>query len=453
MNSSQRISQFVYNALLLAASPILLLYLAQRFLSGKSRLGWRERWGEIPVLFNRHAHSKPRIWIHAVSAGEVVAAVPIIRELRALAPGFDLFLSVITPAGHEIATQQTSGLVDGIFFLPFDLPWVVGSVVKKIRPELFISLESELWPNLLQELKSIGAMTAMANGRISERSFERSSRYASWLFKWMLSNMDRALVQSSADAERIGQLAGGFADPLRVQVVGNSKFDQAITLLSPEEVGNLKLRMGFQDSSPIFIAGSVRSPEEEQIVLLAYIEMRNRFPDLCLLIAPRQIERAEELWKTMKSLGLNPVRRTQLVAKDSEFVRHLILDTIGELADLYSIATFAFVGNSFEPVVKGGGQNLIQPLAHGKPVLFGPRHATIRSEVALVLDAGVGFLVKDGKALAKEGIRLLEGEEKRNEIGRRALELIASNRGVSKKYAALAVELLPKTTAIRSETS
>ncbi len=431
-----------YNLLLIIASPIILIYLLQRYLSGKSRQGWSERWGVLPEKLTLKPGSGRRIWIHAVSAGETVAAVPIIKELREALPDCEILLSVITPAGHEIAAQQQSSLFDGIFFAPFDFPHVVKKIVKTVRPDIFVSMESELWPNLLFELKRSGVKTAMANGRISEKSFQRSSKYASWLYRWALSNMDRLLVQSEADAERIITLGGELNDPGRVQVIGNSKFDQEVAKLSSSEASDLRRSVGFPEEAPIFVAGSSRSQEEELIVIEAYKLMQERFPELCLLIAPRQIDRATELEVAMKAAGLEPVRKTQVSKSPNLEVRQLILDTMGELANMYALATFAFVGNSFDPVVKGGGQNLLQPLAHGKPVLFGPKHATIRSEVALVLQAGVGFQVNDVKELADEGIRLLENEERCNEISVKALALIAAQQGVSKRYAALIAELL-----------
>jgi 3-deoxy-D-manno-octulosonic-acid transferase len=159
-----------------------------------------------------------------------------------------------------------------------------------------------------------------------------------------------------------------------------------------------------------------------------------QFPDLCLIVAPRQIERSASLLTAMQQVGLNPVLRTKVDASTGP-VRHLILDTMGELANVYAVATFAFVGNSFDPVVKGGGQNLLQPLAHGKPVLFGPRIATIRSEAELVLEAGVGFQVANGAELAEKAARLLGDNDLVMCIQTDALALIAGNRGVSARYA------------------
>jgi 3-deoxy-D-manno-octulosonic-acid transferase len=366
-----------------------------------------------------------------------VAAVPILRELRLRLPDAEILFSTITPAGHEMAEQQALPYIDGLFYFPFDLPWVARRVVRLIRPAVFVSLESEMWPNLLHELKRQGAVTVLVNGRISEKNFKRvQGRAGGWLYRWMLSNMDQLLMQSVRDAERIGALGAGQD----VAVLGNSKFDQEIARLTPEQTRTLRRELLLPDAAPVFVAGSTRSSEEEAEVVRAYKIMREQIPALCLLIAPRQIERAGELAEAMRAAGLNPVRRTQSTTAQAP-VAHLILDTIGELARMYAVAAIVFVGNSFAPVNKGGGQNLLQPLAHGKPVLFGPLTATIRSEVALATEAGVGFEVADGAALAKQGLRLLTDADLRCEIEQKALGLISANRGVSARYAEAVVAM------------
>ena len=379
------------------------------------------------------APQRPRIWIHAVSAGEVVAAVPILRELRHRLPDYEIVFSVITPAGHEMAEQQALPYADTLFYFPFDLPWIVRRVVRQIRPQVFVSLESEMWPNLLHELKRQGAQTVLVNGRISEKNFERSQRFGKGLYRWMISNMDRLLMQSAADASRIRTLSG-VQDTGRIAVIGNSKFDQEIGRLDAEQVKELRRRLKLPDTAPVFVAGSTRSPEEETEVIAAYKTLRHEMPDLCLVIAPRQITRAEELSTALQSAGFTAVRRSQIDGVAMP-VQQLILDTMGELANVYALADIAFVGNSFPPVVKGGGQNLLQPLAHGKPVLVGPLTASIRSEVALAREAGVAFVVESGAELAREGMHLLRSAHLREEISARALDLIAANRGVSARYA------------------
>ncbi len=422
-------------------SPFVSAYMLNRYTSGKSRDGWHERWGHLPDALVRREGGKPRVWIHAVSAGEVVAAVPILRELRPLLPNHELLLSVITPAGREMAEKQAAPYVDGIFYSPFDLPWSVRRAVGKIHPDVFVSLESELWPNLLHDMKRIKAATVMVNGRISDKNFRRVQRAGGWLFRWMLSNMDRLLMQSALDAQRIREI-GKITEPGRVAVVGNSKFDQEIPRLSPTAVQTLRRTLHLPPDAPVFVAGSTRSPEEEAIVIESYLAMRHQNPDLCLLIAPRQIDRGEELASAMRAAGLEPVRKTELTSALNSVspaavceVRHLILDTMGELASVYAVATVVFVGNSFAPVNSGGGQNLLQPLAHGKPVLFGPLTATTRAEAALTIEAGVGFRVENAAELAREGLRLLHDPSLCDEIASHALDLIAANQGVSVRYA------------------
>ena len=416
----------------------------------------------MPTALHSGSGSRPRIWVHAVSAGEVVAAVPILRELRELLPTHDLLFSTTTPAGHEMAEQQAKAYIDGLFYSPFDLPWVTRRVVETIRPQVFVSLESELWPNLLHELKRQGCRTVMVNGRISEQSYRRSRKFAHSLFRWMLGNMDRLLMQSAPDAQRILEL-GQLNAPDKIMVVGNSKFDQKIARLDEEQCRELRRNLHLPETAPVFVAGSTRSAEEEAQVIAAYQTMLAQVPDLCLIIAPRQIDRAPELAAAMQSAGLSPVLRSEMQEKKKRRkeeektgesqssteraehlipnTQHLILNTMGELADVYAVATIAFVGNSFAPVVKGGGQNLLQPLAHGKPVLFGPRIVTIRAEALLAIEAGVGFKVADAEELAQRGLALLMDTKLRVEIAVRAIDLIAANQGVSRRYAEMVADM------------
>jgi 3-deoxy-D-manno-octulosonic-acid transferase len=422
-----------YNLALAVGSPLVAAYLMNRYATGKSRPGWRERWGELPQGIATGANSARQVWVHAVSAGEVVAATPILRELRACLPTHRLLLSVITPAGYEMACQQAMPFVDGLFYFPFDLPWVARHVVRQIQPAVFVTMESELWPNLLHELKRSGTRTVMVNGRISERNFARVQRYARGLFRWMLSNVDRLLMQSAGDALRVRDL-GGISDPGRVVVIGNSKFDQDLPPMSADEVDGYRASLRLPPGGRVLLAGSTRSRDEEAVVISAYERMRDEMPDLCLIIAPRHIERAAEVEQHLQQHGLSPVRRTQLSDANST-TRHLVLDTMGELARLYSVADVTFVGNSFPPVNKGGGQNLLQPLAQGKPVLVGPETATIRAELALAKDHGVCFQVGSAAELASVGLRLLKDDGLRQRIAEQARDLISANRGVSLRYA------------------
>lgn len=432
-----------YNLGLALLSPVAGAYLAQRFVSGKSRPGWSQRWGRLaPDLRRDGVSPRKRIWVHAVSAGEVVAAVPILRALRKRLSDAEILLSVITPTGHAVAERQARGVVDGIFYFPFDLPWVCRHVVRWIEPDAFVSMESELWPNLLHELKRAGASTLMVNGRISERNFRTASgSLGSSIFRWMLANMDCLLMQSETDASRIRHLAEGAARPPAIRVVGNSKFDQDVSAAGAIDAQALRAELKLPPQAPVMVAGSTRSTEEEAEVLSAYSALRESWPELCLILAPRHIERAERVCAAMSAAGFDPARRTRLAGR-SESVTQLVLDTMGELGHIYATASVVFVGNSFPPVVDGGGQNLLQPLAHGKPVLFGPFVATARAEADLAREAGVGFMVTDGADLARQASMLLRSPDRLADVAVRALAMIEANRGASARYAEAIVETL-----------
>lgn len=389
------INYLLHNFRLALLLPVVALYLTQRYISGKSKPGWRQRWGHIPS--DLYVSGRPRVWVHAVSAGEVVAAIPILRELKAELPDHDIVFSVITPMGYEMAEQQARPYVTSLFYFPIDMPWVVRSVVEAVRPEVFVTLESDMWPNLLHELKRIGAGTVMVNGRISETSFHRTRRYASRLYKWMLSNMDLLLMQSEADAQRIATLAAVPA-PIpqngeeRIQIIGNSKFDQVIERLSETKIAKRREELGLPLNAPVLVVGSTRSTEEETEILQAYQSMLREVPDLCLIIAPRHIERATKVAELIRQFGFTPRLKSEGAPVPSEAHKServgpditnfdlessksaksvaekykserrgthpvLILDTMGELAGVYALATITFVGNSFPPVVNGGGQN------------------------------------------------------------------------------------------------
>lgn len=356
-------------------------------------------------------------------------------------PQYQFLLSVITPAGHELAEKQALPFLDELIYSPFDLSWVTRKVVRSIKPAVFISLESEMWPNLLHTLKQEGARTILANGRFTEKNFGRTLTYGRGLFQWMMSNMDLLLMQSEAEAERARMLG---ADPAKVQVLGNSKFDQPVRAVSAKEAAELRVQLHLPKDSYVWIAGSTRSPEEEYVVVEAHKLMKKKIPNLCLIAAPRQITRAEEVEKFLSSQGLSPALRTRL-NEAPEQISCMVLDTMGELAGLYAAADMAFIGNTFPPVVQGGGQNLLQPLAHGIPVLIGPKIATIRAEVAMGLEAGVVYPVTSAETMAEAGIQLLKDGLKREEIKKKALHLISVQQGASGRYACAVAELMRET--------
>lgn len=424
-----------YNLALGATYPLLATYMAARYVSGKSRQGWAERWGRTNNPTGAHDSGRPRIWAHAVSAGEVTAAGPILQALRRDLPSAEILLSVVTPAGEEMARQHAAA-ADVVFFAPLDLPWVARRVVRSIRPDLFFTTESELWPNLLHELKSHGARTGLVSGRVSPGTFQRARRLAPGLYRWMLSNIDALLMQSPADAERIAQLAGS---PQRVDVLGNTKFDSAGKALPVERAQELRRELGLPLAAPVWVVGSTRSRQEEQYVVRAYLAALAAVPDLCLVIAPRKLDRCRGIADVLRREGLAPVLRTSAGPGPN---RQVVLDTIGELAQVYALGDVAFVGNSFAPVVKGGGQNILQPLAQGKPVLVGPHTATIRGELSMAVDERVAFVAGTPAELEMLLRRLLADAGQREEITRSARRLISAQQGAADRYAAALLQVL-----------
>jgi 3-deoxy-D-manno-octulosonic-acid transferase len=415
-----------YNALLALASPALTALLVSRLAHGKSREGWRERWGDLPAAL--HHKTAPRLWVHAASVGEVVAATPILTLLRERLPDWQFVCSTITPGGQETARNQIGKTLDTVIYAPFDLPWAAQKAARTVQPDLYVNLETELWPNLLYHVRQTGAKMALVNGRISDRSIGRYRRFRN-LFGWTLQQFDRLLVQTAQDASRFRDI-GAAAE--RLTVVGNAKFDQKTERLTPAQAAALKQELGIAPDAPVWVVGSTRTAEEETQILSAYRQARETVPNLALIHAPRHIERAEELAGLMRSQGLHPVRRSQ-VAPASVPVTQLILDTFGELARVYAVGEVAYIGNSLLP--PGGGQNLLQPLAQGKPVLYGPYMNDFRDLVAMAERAGLGTKVRTADELAAQVVTRIRETSKRESFAARAEAMLAENRGAAQRYA------------------
>ncbi len=428
---SRRTPYLLYNLVLAAASPLLAGYLSVRLLKGKSRAGWSERWGHLPAELANQA--RPRLWVHAASVGEVMAAQPILQELRDRLPRHEIVVSAITPGGHEAATAQVGKLVDTVVYAPFDVPAAVRRAVRTIRPDLLVVLETEIWPNLLHITRESGARLALVNARISDRSLPRYRRFRG-LAGWALDCFDVILAQTELDAERLRSIG---APPARVAVAGNAKFDQAPPPLRADERAALKWDLGLAADAPVLVIGSTRAAEEEELALAAYVKARESVLGLALVHAPRHVERAAELADRMRGMGLHPVRRSE---GGSGPVEQLILDTYGELARVYAVADAVFIGNSLVP--PGGGQNPVQPLAQGVPVIYGPHMQNFRDVVAQAEQAGVGVRVRDGGELAEQVLRAVTRDSAaRQALAERAIRLVEANRGAAARAAKTVAEL------------
>ena len=327
--------------------------------SGKYLRTFRERMGRLPVYLN--VDGDRSIWIHAVSVGEVLAARPLVPALRARHPLHRIFVSTTTMTGNAVARKSLRG-VDGLFYAPFDFPHPVRRALEILNPSLLLLVETELWPNLIHEAKRRGTRVALVNGRISPRSFPRYRRFRR-LLERTLAEVDLFLMQGDAHAERIKALG---APAERVQVTGNLKFDAVEPGRLPERL--VKLLHGGTGPRPLWVAGSTVGGEEE-MVLSAFHRVRTTVPQARLVVAPRHPERFDAVPPLVEAAGFRCLRRSALdplAWRDGEV---LLLDSLGELSQLYALASVVFVGGSLVP---SGGHNILEPAVAGKPVVVGP---------------------------------------------------------------------------------
>ncbi|MBA2603768.1 MAG: 3-deoxy-D-manno-octulosonic acid transferase, partial [Acidobacteria bacterium] len=345
----------------LAVSPYF-VYQAVRYRKYVGNL--RQRLGYLPASFNLDGDES--IWIHAVSVGEVLTARALLPQLRERYPRLRIFLSTTTMTGQQVARENLQ-YADEVFYFPLDLPPIVRRTMRLVKPRIFIMMETEIWPNLLRACRRAGVSTVLINGRISSRSFPRY-RLARRFFRRVLDDVDRFCMQSDESARRI--IAIG-ADRQRVSVTGSLKFDSLDTPVSAAgERGRHRVLRYFRVNAarPVVIAASTLKGEEEA-VLEAFGRVRANRGDALLIIAPRKPERFDEVERLGRRAGWRLARRTELPVDAEPKVDVVVLDTIGELAHLYEIATVVFVGGS---LVDAGGHNILEPAIYGKPIVFGP---------------------------------------------------------------------------------
>jgi len=437
---------YAYNGVLIAASPLIAAAMAWRMgVRGKSRDGLSERLGHYPGEVSRLKETgDPVIWMHAVSVGEVAAAASILGEIRKQAPLARLVLSTTTPTGRSLAEKRDMR-VDALIYFPFDLPWIVRRALDAIGPDLLVTVETELWPNLFAHAQRCGAKTAVVNARFSDRALRRV-RPVRWHYRWMLSKVDAVLAQSEIDAERYVSLG---APGSKVEVTGNTKFDEDFPEVSAAEQAKLRQDLGLSAEVPTWVVGSTREGEES-MVLDAFAQLRLAHHDLQLIIAPRHPERGAQVAQLISERGYHPIRRTELLEavqrgeQPATFADRpedsvLILDTIGELARVYAVADVVTVGGSF---VKWGGHNMLQPMAQGKPVIFGPHTHNFRDVVSIVLAAGSAVQLSGATELADAVGHVLSSAGEAELLSVRAQKVIRGNRGASARAAARLVGLI-----------
>ena len=420
----------VTGLVLLLALPYF-LYAAIRHQKYIGSLG--QRLGYLPVSFN--LDGDPSIWVHAVSVGEVLAARPLLAALRERYPRLKLFLSTTTLTGQQLARRHLSE-VDGVFYFPFDWAFTARRTLNLVKPKLFVMMETEIWPNLLRECRRQGVRTALVNGRISYRSFPRY-RVIRPFFRRVLGDIDRFCVQGEEAARRLTELG---ADPSRITVTGSLKFDSLESPPTPGRGPDRVLRFfRVSPNRPVLIAGSTLKGEEEAVIR-AFNRLRITGQNALLVIAARHPERFGDVERLCRQEGLFTVRRSELAIDAEPRADAVVLDTIGELAQLYQVATAVFVGGS---LVAAGGHNILEPAVFGKPIVFGPHMENFAEIAETFLANGAAVQVRSARELDDALMSLMGDPVRRARLGAAARALIDANRGARHKTLAVLTDLLP----------
>ena len=391
-----------------------------------------QRLGYLPVSFNLDGEES--IWVHAVSVGEVLAARPLISELRRRYPELRLFLSTTTLTGQQLA-RRTVADVDAAFYFPFDWTLTARRTLNVVKPRLFVMMETEIWPNLLRECRRRGVRTVLVNGRISYRSFPRY-RLIRPLFRRVLADVDRFCVQGEETARRLVALG---ADQGKVTITGSLKFDSLSPIPTPGRGPERVLRFfRISPHRPVLVAGSTQKGEEEAVIR-AFNHVRRGADDPLLIIAARQPERFADVERLCRQEGLSTVRRSDLPIDAEPRADAVILDTIGELAQLYQVATVVFVGGS---LVSAGGHNILEPALFGKPIVFGPHMENFAEIATAFLANGAAVQVRSHRELHEAIVSLMNDPVRRARLGAAARALVETNRGAKNRTLAVITGLL-----------
>jgi 3-deoxy-D-manno-octulosonic-acid transferase len=431
---------YVFNILLLPFYPLLLGYtLWRRYVKGRSAASLRGQWGSVPRdAIESLRGGKPVIWLHAVSVGETMAARPVAKALKAALPGCRIGLSVTTDTGFDTAQgAKKAGEVDAVWYFSLDLPPLCGRALRSVQPDVFLVMETELWPNFLHLARHQGTKTVLVNGRVSDR-MQRNVPKLKPFWRWVFSNLDGALLRSPTDAERFQKLTRQLgAAPREIIITGDVKLDAASPADSEvlRHTAREKWRgiFGVGQGDLLWVAGSTH-PGEEEMILRAFASLKEEFPSLRLVLAPRHIERAGAVEKLI-ARDFSVARRSKNQAPPGAIG---LLDTVGELAELYAAADITFVGGS---LIERGGHNMLEPVLRGVPVVFGPFVMNFRDAAALVESSETGTRVADENQLREAIRRWLSHPEKRQSVPQLAADALAPHRGATTRVAEFVAHL------------
>ena len=408
----------LYLLLIAAASPWL-LYSALRH--GKYRQGWGAKFfGRVPI----RSGERRCVWLHAVSVGEVNLLKPLITAIEQRYPDWECVITTTTRTGYELARKKYAPR--NVCYCPLDFTWAVSAALRRLRPDVLILAELELWPNLISAAKRRGVSVAVVNGRLSRKSWQGYSRVKRWVAAW-LKQIDLFVVQNKEYAERFVDLG---APAERVRVTGSMKFDGAQSDRLNPLTQRLATLVDIQPDDVVFLAGSTQHPEEA-LAIETYKTLAAEHPQLRLMLVPRHPERFGEVADLLSRSGVRWQRRSEIerTGLDRE-ARVLLIDTVGELGGWWGTARLAFVGGSMG---SRGGQNMIEPAAYGAAVSFGTETHNFRDVVGLLLGRDAATVVRNGRELTHWVRRCLTTPEFVEQQGQTARQLVFEQQGATNK--------------------
>ncbi len=421
---------FITTFFFLLLLPYLLLYVG---VTGRYAPYLSERFGFIPKGRLLPLTDCPRIWIHAVSLGEVKVAEAVIRALKKQMPACSVIVSTTTTHGRSLAHELFPDDIP-VIYAPVDWVFAVKNALARVRPDVMVFLETEIWPAWLFEARRKGIATALVNGRISVRSID-GYRTLRPLIRQVLENVDAFSMILEDDAHRILSMG---AIPERVVINGNAKYDRIASGVDADTEDKMRRILDVRPSDRVMVAGSTRQGEEEMI-LDAYRDICRRFPETILIIAPRHLERVPQICRVISSRGLAYQLRTRIGREDARRTAPVVvIDTFGDLFAVYSVGTVVFCGASLVPL---GGQNPLEPAVWGKPVIYGPSMDDFLDAKAILASENAGITVSGPGDLAETVIRLFADPEELQSMGARARHAVQRHRGAACAHAAVIARL------------
>jgi len=428
--------RILYNILLLiVAIPGLLYFLLKMLLTGKYRNSFLQKLGARQKHLLADIPAGKRIWIHAESVGEVTAAAPIVAALKKHRPEIRIIFSTSTETGQGMANRLITG-ADAFIYFPLDIPFAVNKMMNLVQPDVFVLVETELWPNFLAACRKRGVSSLIVNGRISPRSFHKY-RKTGFFWRRILENVAAAGMISDIDASRISIMG---MDTGKLKVMGNAKYDALAAMASAALHDDIARRLNVRKDEKFLVAGSTHSGEED-VVIQVYRELLGRYPEFKLILVPRHIERTGEVMSLLRQADLNDtITVTEInsgrLRQDEKVI---VVDVIGELFKIYSLATVVYCGGSLVP---RGGQNILEAAAWGKVIFYGPSMEDFSAEKNLLEGVGCGITVGSEEELLKGITGLLAHPEEMKARGEKGKAVVLDHIGASSRYADLITRYL-----------